>query len=192
MIFGLIKKKFDFPVKKEFDSLADRMELMESRQKKQGNMLEEALELLDCCTEIFSERNKKEEMQWRQAGQQENNLLELIMTYGEYMENLRSYMKEQPFFGEEWNSQWKLMEISLKRTEEKCGIARIQDEGELADPSRVEIIKKKTCPGMEKHNYVEKIIIPGWIYKGTVIKKAKAVVWQYEEEQQCLRTSDSA
>ncbi|MDR1548939.1 MAG: nucleotide exchange factor GrpE [Hungatella sp.] len=182
MIFGLIKKKFDFPVKKEFDSFSDRMELMESRQKKQENMLEEALELLDCCTETLSERNKKEETQWRQAGQRENDLLELIMTYGEYMENLRFYMKDQSFFGEEWDSQWKMMELSLKRTEEKCGIARIQDEGEPADPSRVEIIKKKTCPDVENHNHVGEIIIPGWIYKGTVIKKAKAVIWQYEGE----------
>lgn len=160
--------------------LAERLEV---RQRKQENMLEEALELLDGCGENLETLNESQKSLVHQKEQEKQNLLEVIMLYGEYMEQLRQNMSKSEVSNSGWDRQWEVMEISLRRIREKAGVSMIMDDGEPADPERVQVVKQERTMDQEKHNYVHKTVVPGWLYKGIIIQKAKVIVYKYGEEQ---------
>ncbi len=195
-MFGFKKKDSSLPGNEEILSAISRLESdinensasvlaerLEVRQRKQENMLEETLELLDGCGENLEALKETQETIMLQKEQEKQSLLDVIMLYGEYMEQLRQNISKSSGSSSQWDRQWDIMEISLKRMREKAGISMIMDDKEPADPERVQVVKQEWTSDPEKHNYVYETVVPGWIYSGKVIQKAKVIVYKYGEEQ---------
>lgn len=178
--FERFSQKLENLIKNE--SVKDNIAQIETRQKKQENMLEESLDLLDECQESMRGLKEVEEERQKQAEESEKKLLQLIMTYGESMNRISSDISGNEQLDPGWKQQMELTQMMLKRAMEEVGISMISDEGLPADPARVQVVDQELCSEREKHNCVKSTVIPGWIYGGRILKKAKVSVYKYQEE----------
>lgn len=197
-MFGLKKQKKEETIsKQEFaqaygnlerllkeNSMADVLHQLETRLKRQENMVEELLEQQDEQQEELQKIRGYLEEKRLEDLKQEQNLLAVIMQYEEYMVQNRACL-EQIAQGETWQKQWDLLERSLKNCLEAGRLEKIQGEHQPVDLNRMEVLQVELVSDPQKENRVKQTVIPGWIYKGNVVQKAKVVAYRYKEECIC-------
>lgn len=179
------------------ESVKDSVARVENRLKKQEGILEETLELLDGCQTGLEKLHGEQQTEKQQTEEQEEGLLELVMMYGEYMENLYRLMPVGGGIDPEWQEQWTLMRTALDRAMMECGVEMIRTDRrqdnqqdsqpavplQPADPSKIVVVKTERTSDPQCHNCVAETVIPGWIYQGRVVKKARVVIYKYEEDE---------
>lgn len=163
-------------------SAKEEAEKISGRQKKQENMLEEILGLVDEYGAGLSKLAESREKERNQSEKQEEKLLDLIMLYEEYLRNIQAFGSKNDKWQQDMQENWSILHLSVKRLREQCGLIEIADDGTEALPERDEVVEQRAVSEKSLHNHVAETIISGWIYKGRIIRKAKVIIYKFMEE----------
>lgn len=133
-------------------------------------------DLLDSWEERQSEETHIRN-QFREFEQNEQHLLALFDAYQEQFWNLKRFANAKD---EAWSAQISLMEENLERSRRLCGIAMINECGTAVDYDLHEVIEVTDTADPTKDKRVAVVYRCGYLYKGTVIKKAQVAAYRTE------------
>lgn len=186
-------REIQIKIKKEVEEIADKTRTetvhivqeefnkLSKRLHKQSSMLED---ILETTQEYQQEKSRLEaDISWRE--QQEEQLIFLIMKYQEYLELISDYlMKDRNAFpnneSENMDAQIKLVSDELENLRKKNGVEIVDKEGGKVDTSLHKIIETKGTDNMIMNGTVNRVLVPGIIYRGKVIQKAKITAFVYK------------
>lgn len=134
----------------------------------------------DLLDEWADKRSGEELMQQTltQLQQSEKQLLELLEAYQEHFFRLERYAKtNDPALA----SQLALMAQGTGHCRQLCGIRLIDTEGATVDYDLHEVIEVLPAPSPTQDKTVADIYRPGYLYKGTVKKKAQVAAYRLEK-----------
>lgn len=180
----------------EKENLQEEFHQQELRQKKQQNMLEELLELADETTESVEKCNDMLEKIHRNHTDtdQEQKLIDIIMMYDEYLTQSQTLLASQKVqtendvtqtensASEHVLNQQELVQKSLDRYLMAGQLGRIYGDDQPVQLDQMQVIQIEKTQDETLDNIVKQTVVPGWIYKGNVTKKAKVIVWKYRED----------
>lgn len=127
----------------------------------------------------WSEKKSEEDainVQLKEAGQAEQQLLELFEAYQEQFWNLKHYAASKD---ESWASQITLMEKTLEHYQRSSAISIIQESGVSVDYDLHDIIEVIDTADPASDKTIAEIYRCGYLYKGKVRKKAQAAAYRY-------------
>ncbi|MGB8454093.1 MAG: nucleotide exchange factor GrpE [Anaerocolumna sp.] len=155
----------------------------QKRINKQNAMLEELIEM--------AEENKEDKLNLEKAldneNKQKNGLLNLILQYQEYLDLINSHLTVDSNYGEaenfnQWKAQLDLVYSELDHNMSLNGIEKISDIKVKVNTELHQIIETTETDHPYTNETVSKILVPGCIYHGTVIRKAKIIAYIYKGE----------
>ncbi|MDD2960328.1 MAG: nucleotide exchange factor GrpE [Lachnospiraceae bacterium] len=173
----------------------EQMQQMEKRLRKQEAMLEDLLDQLEEVQNQFKELKEdrsaeQEKMQYLQENEklkqtlqnsqnenreQEKKLLEIIAAYDEYLRRIGADRSDRT---EESDRQWDLVFQVLDQHLEAGQLKRIDGKGQMVDFETMMVLQAVETDYPDKKNRVKETVIPGWIYKGNVLQKAKVIAYR--------------
>ena len=131
----------------------------------------------------WAEKRSAKEMAQKQLSdysQREKRLLELFEAYQEQFWNLKHFADSKDTA---WAEQIALMEKNLEHFRQLCGICIIGECGTEINYDLHEAIKAVSTTDPSKDKTVAAIYSCGYIYKGTVKKKAQVSAYRLETEE---------
>lgn len=157
--------------KKQLDSLYSSLQTLQNRQKKLENLSEDILDTMEGHFSILEEEAKKDT--------RELELIEHIIQYDEQLNNIRLFMEKKEDT-HVWAEQITLLCNSLKPSMAQHDLIKIDTCHIPVDFNLHEVIQIEETSNLKKQELVSQIIVPGWIYKNTVLQKAKIVAYKYQ------------
>lgn len=156
---------------------------LQKRISKQNVMLEELIEI----AEENKEEKHKLEITLDKEHEEKEKLLKLIMQYQEYMDLIILNIRESYHTNNEqddsgrWLAQLDLVNSDLNNTMSLLGMEKISSVKVKVNTGLHEIIEVAETKDPAASETVLKILVPGCIYNGVVLRKAKIIASIYNE-----------
>lgn len=157
----------------------EAMEMMQKilqKQKKQDSVIEGIYETIEEHTDAFSEYKEKKS--------KEDKLLAFIMEYDEGMYQMRKMLQVAKVEETGWESSVEQIRKQLKAKVLEVGLVCMDETGERVNYQLQELVGVVPTNQQELHGIIQEIIVPGWIYQGELLKKAKVMAYKYEGDTQ--------
>ncbi len=114
--------------------------------------------------------------QLKSTESERDGLLALVGVYEEQLWELADRLT-----GEEWDAQFAILDRRLEQAKRPLGLVTVARAGVPVDYDIHEVIQVIAAENQGQDGMVCEVLIPGIIWKGKTLKKARVSVWRYEE-----------
>ncbi|HAX52810.1 nucleotide exchange factor GrpE [Muricomes intestini] len=146
-----------------------------TRQRKSEVVIENILEVLDEYKTILEEQNS--------ARSKEKVLVGYISAYDGSLHQLERMFRNIEGKEGEWVKQLEGIKKQLRDNMEKSELKIIKEQDITVDFNLHEVVGICDTEQKEKDGQVCEVIIPGMIFEGNVVNKAKVTAYQYKGEE---------
>ena len=163
-------KQENSDIRKMLEEMKQEQTDMQKFLRKRMETLDDFLDELQEEKEIEAEKEQTENI----AADREKKLCQLIGIYSEQLHTLEEILSEK----EGWKEQFFMMK---QKRNPFCGLAQIQETGnvgEVFDYRLHEIIETKETDQENQEGVIAKVYVPGFMYRGEIIKKAQVCVYK--------------
>ena len=184
-------QKLDGQLNEHWEAISQKISVGHSRQedilqnlnKIHSSITKHDMEIEDLI-EALEDKQSAEEL----AGQQiqelrhsETRLLELFEAYQEQFFNMKRFAAAKDAA---WSQQLALMEENIDHFHKLCGISTIAEEctGARVDYALHEVIEAISTPDPQLDNTIAAVYRSGYLYKGTVKRKAQVAAYRFTEQ----------
>ena len=181
MFFKKNKINCDDQVKQQIEKVEEQLLMVKGiveqnhrALQKHGITLED---IVDCVEQNTQQWNKDKLYQDQKQGEIQQ-LLNVIRFYQEQVHAIGGFLSEDI----KWNSTIEMIYKKEKVVTVTNGITAITEEGIPYTYELHEIIDVKETVDVQKDGLVEKVHIPGCMYQGNVVQKAKVTVYRFESK----------
>ncbi|MFA9466248.1 MAG: hypothetical protein ACERKN_18430 [Velocimicrobium sp.] len=157
----------------QWSMLFENMQKMLQKQRKNDSVMESVFETIEEHADAFT--------LYETTKSNEKMLTGYIMEYDETLFQMGRMMKQAGAEMAEWAQQIEDMRKQVSNRMKTMDLIRIDDSNVPVDFKVHEIVSVERTIQFELQGMVHDIIVPGWIYKGEVLKKAKIIAYKLQE-----------
>lgn len=171
----------------KLDALTQRIADGNIRLDEMGGNLDKVLRLVqeqgmsvEDLLEEWTERTAETDdlrARLRECAEQERHLLELFEAYQEQFRNLERFARNRD---EEWTAQMAMMERSLERYRQACGITLVGECGMEVDYGLHEVVGVTDTGQPDQDRKIADIYRSGYLYQGKVRRKAQVAAYKFK------------
>ncbi|MFI3212319.1 MAG: nucleotide exchange factor GrpE [Eubacteriales bacterium] len=165
--------EFQLQITKQLTDVEELLQKSIKRQRKVESTIDSMSELIEEHTDSFLIQS--------QIQSRESFLIQTLIEQDEYLYRLSSIMK-QGSTTSNWIEQIHSMQSITHQKLRTVNLHVISDEQVLIDFQIHEVIDIFPTYNISNKNKVYQIITPGYLYQGTILKKATIIAYKYEEK----------